>query len=396
VNGRALHVALLQLGGPRSGIYRYGSVIGSELRALKGVSVIEHEADLTAPGWRGLVRAFAVVRVLRGSDVVIMPYGRYRLWSSGTARLVQLLTVHLGLRGRTLTVLHDVYSAGRKRDPERLALAISTTLSGATIVHSERDLSLLRGLPTARGVRVIPHFVEPRTMAPREQARAALGVDAGCRVVGMIGWIHPRKNYEVAIHALSRLGEDTQLWLVGDAPSDGRGYLKRLSELARELGVENRVLITGYVTEAELDLRLAAIDVGLCPYLDASASGSLSTLLGARRPAVVSDIELTRELRNLAAQAICITDASESDALAAGIQDVLARAPGPEAFDAVLADRSPAATARRYLQTLSGVAHRSRGLDPDRSHRPGGGGTERRERGAVGELVADQDGGQRN
>ena len=40
--------------------------------------------------------------------------------------------------------------------------------------------------------------------------------------------------------------------------------------------------VTGYVDEDELALRLAALDVGLCPYRDASASGSMSTLLGAR------------------------------------------------------------------------------------------------------------------
>lgn len=394
---QSLRVGLLQLGGRRSGIHRYSRIIGAALAGVEGVSVTEHETDLTASGLRGLLQAFAAARALRGMDVVILPYGRYRLWSRGSTRLLQLLLMHLALRRRTLTVLHDVYGPGDWRDSEWWALTISTVLSGACVVHSKRDRAVLDRLPRAYRAVLIPHFVESRGLALPQEAQRALGVEAGIRVVGMIGWIHPRKNHELAIRAMGRLDQDVHLWLVGDAPTDGTGYLHRLSELARELHVEGRVVVTGYVSEDELDLRLAAIDVGLCPYVDAAASGSLSTLLGSRRPAVVSDIPLTRELRDLAPQAVVIADASDPDALAACIRAVLARTPGPEAFDAILADRSPERTAERYMEILAIVAkQRSLGRSNYRSHCPGSRAAERRQRCRVGELMAGQDGRKRN
>jgi glycosyltransferase involved in cell wall biosynthesis len=193
------------------------------------------------------------------------------------------------------------------------------------------------------------------------------------------------------------MSQDVHLWLVGEAPGDGAGYVGRLLELAHELGVKERVLITGYVSEAELDLRLAAIDVGLCPYLDAAASGSLSTLLGARRPVVVSDIPLTRELRGCAPQAIVIANTAQPDALAATVQGVLEHPPDASAFDAVLADRSPAVTAQRYLLALCPVAARvSPGRRGNRAHGPGNRGAQHRQSGAIGELMADEHHRKRN
>jgi glycosyltransferase involved in cell wall biosynthesis len=295
------------------------------------------------------------VRALKRADVTIVPYGRYRLWAPGLSRLLQLLVVYLGLRRRTVTVLHDVYTPGSRRRMEWWALALTMALSGRVVVHGERERSLLSGLPGARRALVIPHFVETRSLVLREQARDELSVDPSSRVLVMIGWIHPRKNYELALRALSLLETGVRLWLVGAVPGGDAAYLDRLLKLASELDVRERVLITGYVSEAELDLRLAAMDVGLCPYHDAAASGSLSTLLGARRPVVVSDIPLARELRRSAPRAILLTDSAQPQSLAAAIDAVLEHPPGAGAFEAILADRSPGATAQRYLRTLASV-----------------------------------------
>jgi glycosyltransferase involved in cell wall biosynthesis len=353
-----LRVGLLQLGDRRGGIHRDGRIIASELRRLPAVRVTEHETLMSARGWRGLRQALAAVRALPDVDITLVPYGRYRLWAASPSRILQLLIVHLGLRRRTVAILHDVYAPGSKRRSEWWALAACTALSRAVIVHGEGELTSLRGLPGAGRATVVPLLVESRSLQSREAARGELGVDPAARVIAMVGWIHPRKNHELALRALSALGPDVQLWLIGGAPEDGQTYLTRLLELARQLGVHERLLVTGYISEDELDTRLAAIDVGLCPYLDASASASLSTLVAARRPVVASDLPATRELSRLAPRAVVIAASDEPGSVADAIARVLAAPPEADAFDPLLADRAASVVAERYLSRLSSLAGR--------------------------------------
>lgn len=353
-----LTVGFLHLGIRAHGIQRYGRILAAELRRLPDVAVLEREVTLTAAGLPALRGAVGAVRALASANVTIVPYCRNGLWAPTPARVAQVLAVHAGLRGRTVAVLHDVYSPGGRRHAEWWAVALNTAISGAVVIHGEHDRHALAGLPCIERAVVIPHFIEQRQPPAREVAREQLGVDPRRRVIGMIGWIHPRKNYELAVRALAGLHQDADLWFVGATPTEDQTYLRGLMRLAAELGVDKRLLATGYVSEEELQLRLAALDVGLCPYHDASASGSMSTLLSARRPVIASDMALTRELAALAPTAIRLITSAEPEALAEAVATTLRSPPGPGQFDALLDDRSPGVTADRYLRVLRDVAAR--------------------------------------
>ncbi len=199
-------------------------------------------------------------------------------------RLVQLAVVHLGLKRRTVTVLHDLYAPKSRGELEWWALTVCSMLSRGFVIHGEHERSRLATIPDSRLVAAIPLPVESRSLPGGAGARSALGVDDDVPLIGMLGWIHPRKNCEVAIRALSHLSADTRLWRIGAAPNGEEHYLRWLRALAVELGVDQRVDITGYLPETALEQRLAAIGVGLCPYRDAAASGSISTLLARAEP----------------------------------------------------------------------------------------------------------------
>ncbi|MGH2910798.1 MAG: glycosyltransferase, partial [Solirubrobacteraceae bacterium] len=276
-----LAVGIVEPGRENSGIRRYGEVLAAGLRGIPGVEVTELSVALTSPGWRGIRDAGRLVRALGHVDVAVVPYTRWNIWSPSVTRLVQLALVHLGLRRRTLTVLHDVNHPGSLRRREWWALALTVRRSGATVIHSEHERTELGAIPGAQGVELIHHFVVERQGRARVAARAELGVGDSKVVVGMIGWINPRKNCELAIEALALSEPGVELWLVGGAGIGQEAYVESLRALAHDLGVDDRLVITGTVPEAELEQRLAALDVGLCPYRRISASGSLSTLLGA-------------------------------------------------------------------------------------------------------------------
>lgn len=351
-----LNVGLLHLGIPAHGVRRYGRILAAELTRLPGVSVLEHEVTLTATGLPATRSALGAVRALASANVTIVPYCRNGLWSPTRARIAQLLAVHAGLARRTVAVLHDVYSPGGRRQTEWWAVAVNGTLPGAVVLHGEHDRRALAGLPGIGRAVVIPHFIEQRPAIERGAARERLAADPRKRVIGMIGWIHPRKNYELAIRSLALLDDQVELWLVGGTPGADQTYLRGVLRLAAQLGVDRRVLVTGYVSERELEWRLAALDLGLCPYHDASASGSMSTLLSARRPVLASDVALARELRTLAPAAIRVSASADPQALAEAAGAMLESPPAGGEFEALLADRSPSVTADRYLRVLREVA----------------------------------------
>ena len=254
-----------------------------------------------------------------------------------------------------VVVFHDLYSPGGRRRSEWWAMAVCTELSRAVIIHGEHERHRLYRLPRADQVRVIPHFIEHRRPIPRHEARSALGVDAQDRIVGVLGWIHPRKGYETAVRLLATLEPDFQLWLIGSRTEGNQDYLAMLKSLARELAVADRMTVTGYIDEEQLSLRMAAIDVGLCRYRDASASGSMSTLLSARRPIVANDFALAAELANLAPKAITLVSDDDVGAYRAAVIQAASRNPPPRAYESVLGQRAPDTIGDSHLETLRAV-----------------------------------------
>jgi glycosyltransferase involved in cell wall biosynthesis len=351
-----LTVGMLHLGPPVHGVHRYGRIIAEELRRFAGVSVFERRVDLSRSGARGVMDAARVPPKFAGADVVMVPYCKNGLWGSNRAKLAQLPTVLKGIRAPVVVVLHDVYSPGGRRRSEWWAMAMCTALPRACVIHGEHERPRLYPLPRADRARVIPHFIERRSPVSRQEARSTLSVDDDARVIGVLGWIHPRKRYETAIRLLATLPPEFQLWLIGSPPKTSHAYVTTLEGLADELGVADRMMITGYVEEDELTQRIAALDVGLCPYRDASASGSMSTLLSARRPIVANHFEAAAELTELAPEAITLVTGDDLGAYREAVIDVARSDPSPGVFDEVLRRRAPDAIAAQYLETLREAA----------------------------------------
>lgn len=350
-----LTVGLLEPGRENSGVRRYGEVIANALRECGGVTIREVCITPARRGPRGLQDALEVVSAMRDVDVAIIPYTRTNIWSPSASRLLQLLMVHLGLRRRTLTVLHDVYPPGR---PQRVEWWVNTLVfaaSGGVVVHSEEERRELRLVPRSGSADVVPHFVLERDLPDRDQARVRLGVPDGTKVVGMVGFINPRKNYELAVESLALLPENVELWVIGAAGLGLDWYAESIAKLAEGKGVRSRIRITGSVSEEELDLRLAAVDVGVCPYRRISASGSMSTLLGARRPVIASDVEFARELQAVAPTVVHTLETLNARTLATKIMEVVTAGSDPRAFEPILAQRSISATASRYRDRLDAL-----------------------------------------
>jgi glycosyltransferase involved in cell wall biosynthesis len=141
---------------------------------------------------------------------------------------------------------------------------------------------------------VVPHGVGavPRAEpAPEEAVRTRLGLDAG-RLVLCVAAVRPHKNQELLVRALPRLPDDVSVVLAGKHEP----YAEELRELAASLGVEARVRLSGYLSDAELERlwKLAA-----CAAFPTRAEGfGLPVLEAMARgvPVACSDIPVLREV----------------------------------------------------------------------------------------------------
>jgi glycosyltransferase involved in cell wall biosynthesis len=221
----------------------------------------------------------------------------------------------------------------------------------AWVVHTEalkRSLCAL-GAPGAR-VHLLPMPVPAPAPAPAAAAaRRRLGLE-GRRVLTILGFLARRKGYEVALRALRELPADTLLLCAGgEHAADHSGTERWLRALAAELGVAERVRITGFVAEAELPAVLAASDLVLAPFTEMAGSASLHLALAYRKPVLASDLEPNRALG-----CVALSPTGDAPALAAAARRLLrdpgARAELGRAAAQYAADHSYAGLAERHLE----------------------------------------------
>ncbi|AQS69532.1 glycosyltransferase [Streptomyces pactum] len=212
-----------------------------------GVRVVH----LGMAGNRDLTVLPRLVRVIRagGYDLVHTHLYRACVYGRVAARIA-------GVRAVVATEhsLGDSQMEGRDLTAGVRALYLaSERLGSATVAVSPTVADRLKrwGVPAPR-IEVVPNGIDLDRFRfdreRRERTRRRLGLPEGAFVVGGIGRLTPGKRFDVLVHALTRLGDDHWLLLVGGGAEE-----HRLRREAHEAGVADRVLFTGerpYVPDA--------------------------------------------------------------------------------------------------------------------------------------------------
>jgi len=108
----------------------------------------------------------------------------------------------------------------------------------------------------------------------------------------LVGRLNPRKGPDVAIRALSELiagGHDASLTLVGSIYPGYEWYRDELHVLAKELGLEDRVVFAGFQEDTAGFLERA--DIVLAPSRSEPFGTIAAEGMAAERPVVVSDVQ---------------------------------------------------------------------------------------------------------
>ncbi len=188
-------------------------------------------------------------------------------WTPGVA--TQLAARHLNLPAvQTFHMLgvvkqrHD--GAKETSPPDRLRLEATVARSATWVVATSTDevFELMRMGRPRNKISVVPSGVDADLFSPEGPVATR---SYKHRIVSA-GWFAPREGFDAVVRALPHLSE-TELVILGGPEESQLGSdpeARRLTALATELGVANRVKLYGTVSRADMPMILRSADVVAC------------------------------------------------------------------------------------------------------------------------------------
>jgi len=175
-----------------------------------------------------------------------------------------------------------------------LALRLRRDLDGAALIHvdteGERDLVSRQGFKAP--IIVVPYGVRTSEFAhlpPRGTFRERYPQLGDRSLIVFLGRIYPGKGLEYLVPAMAHVatpGAGAMLVAVGP---DAQGFRGRLEQMARECGVQERVLFTGLLTGMDRVAALVDADLFALPSDHENFGVSVIEALAAGTPVIVSD-----------------------------------------------------------------------------------------------------------
>jgi glycosyltransferase involved in cell wall biosynthesis len=191
-----------------------------------------------------------------------------------------------------------------------------------------KDHLIARGVAPDK-IHVIPAGASEVTQAARDEAcvrgrdlRTSWGW-TNKTVVCLFGFIAPAKGHLLALQALSQLPDDFVLLIAGGARlASQSSFVKELMRQVTARNMQDRVRVTGYLSEPDVASHIAASDVLIFPATHADFSYSVVTGLAHQMaPALASDLYSHREIA-LFCPGLALFPAADSAALAREIRRI--------------------------------------------------------------------------
>ncbi len=206
--------------------------------------------------------------------------------------------------------------------PTRVALRLATGVLTDSQVRAQDMRALIRR--RRNKVSVVPNGIaRPESKRSSDEMRKMLGLpeDPRIRVIGMVGRLIEYKGHEVLLQAAAKVLEaepQTAFLAVGYTRTEV--YKKKLQDLARELGIAERVAITEY--PGDIADVWQAIDVHAHASLFDSLPISIAEGMSLGKPAVVTSAGGITEIVKDGETGIVVPP-GDAGALADGIVKVL-------------------------------------------------------------------------
>ncbi len=247
-----------------------------------------------------------VAERMNGGDIAQINHEHSLFGKTFLSGIVNFYMFLGGIRIPTVVMLHELVSAregaflfGLRKFVLKLVYKILFSRAALVLVHVEGQQRSLIEMGIGRDkVLLLPHPV-PRLAGSLVDCRAkgVLGLE-GKNVVTVFGFVFARKGYETVLPIIESIPDTVLLIAGGRHPKDRSGYFEQLTRKISEMGLGDKVKITGYVSPEEVQGIMQATDIVLAPFHEMSGSGSLSIAAAFHKPILGSDIGPLRELKS--------------------------------------------------------------------------------------------------
>jgi len=312
-----MKIAMLTTVGERCGIASYSAALVASLRALPETDVEVIPISVGAqPAWHYEVQAQQLNAP--GVDVVHIQH-EFSFWGFPTphrskfAELRKMIRRPVVVTAHTPLSLSAIFPTATERNPWRWlkkkrlvsnrtyreSVEVSTFDANATIVHTEAAQTefLRRGLQSER-LFVVPMGIPAPWPAAAGGARFRDRHHLhDKRVLTLFGYVTPNKGYAMVAEVLKAMPPDVVFVIAGGArrPVEEQ-YVEEVRKHVREIGVENRVIVTGYLPDEEVAEVMQATDIALVPHTQATNSYSVTLPVTYGKPTLASDLSCFREM----------------------------------------------------------------------------------------------------
>ena len=209
------------------------------------------------------------------------------IWPDGVG--VALLAKELGIP-YSITLRGKIYECLKVPSQTRQC---AEALKGAAAVISVSsrmvDEALKLGAAKER-LHVISNGVnlEHFALRDKQECRAQLGLPAGRRLIVTVAHLGHRKGHHEMIKALVGLPEDVHLVIVGGAAQGGT--VEQLKGIARDNGVDDRLILPGPQPYAKIPLYFSAADVSVLASYREGCPNAILEALASGTPVVATDV----------------------------------------------------------------------------------------------------------
>ena len=221
------------------------------------------------------------------------------------------------------------------------------------IVHSSRQKAAVMSA-APKTAEVIPHFVfrtqgiqgtVSRNSPSLPPQLSKISRDAP--VVLVFGFFTPEKGQDIAIEAFALNKSTSKSILVlagGVRRKEDQAYYDRCTRRIQELGLSERVVVTGFVESKWMDALYARATLVVVPFRETSGSGSLAQAFARGAAVLASDIALNLEVAEREPGALAFFKSEDAQDLATSMKNLL------EADTALASLRQ---ASRRYAELYS-------------------------------------------
>ena len=326
-----MRIGYLHLGNQKHGVVRFGKQIASGLKQSANIHVYEWSLDEWHSSVIKSINNIDILHCLYIAQVYSSIWGRLFHQNSNLNELFNLVKIPV------VFTIHDIYRPGYIAEanlfkfsdwlkmqiaPQRFALKKIIDNASNIIVNSEEEATRLIQLNSTKSPCIVHHNIEQRELKESKiNAKLHLGLE-NKKIILILGYIHPRKGHDLVIEAMRYLPKEYYLIVAGDAVLSQRDYKNTLIDSINTFALSDRVRITGYLTDSDLEIVLTATDLAVVPCRNVSASGSLNTVISAGIPVIAADLPFFHEYNSIVGNSITILPKFDSYYLAKMVQEI--------------------------------------------------------------------------